>query len=88
MKHEVQRQLPTKPSIEDAKRILQADQYAYTDEEVTIIIDFIHRLAAIDLNIYEESIKTNPKVHHIKDYNNDHAKKSIPISKSQHRRAG
>lgn len=85
MKHEVQRQLPAKPSIEEAKRILQADQYAYTEEEVTIIIDFIHRLAAIDLNIYEQS---NPQIYHLKDYNNDHAKKSIPISKSQHRRAG
>ncbi|ACU61663.1 hypothetical protein [Chitinophaga pinensis] len=84
MKHEVQRQLPAKPSIEEAKRILQADQYAYTDEEVTIIIDFIHRLAAIDLNIYEQS---NPQIHHLKDYNNDQSKKSISISKSKHRRA-
>ena len=85
MKHEVQRQLPAKPSIEEAKRILQADQNAYTDEEVAIVIDYIHRLATIDLNIYEQ---LNPQAHQLKDYNNDHSKKSISISKSQHRRAG
>ncbi|MBW8684684.1 hypothetical protein [Chitinophaga rhizophila] len=85
MKHEVQRQLPAKPSIEEAKQILQADQYTYTDEEITIIIHFIHRLAGIDLNIYEQS---NPQIHHLKGYYNDYSKKSISISKSQHRRAG
>ncbi|GAA3922700.1 hypothetical protein GCM10022209_14930 [Chitinophaga oryziterrae] len=54
MRHEVQRQLLTKPSIEEAKQIPQADQYAYTDKEITIIINFIDRLAATELNIYEQ----------------------------------
>ncbi|MBW8683543.1 hypothetical protein [Chitinophaga rhizophila] len=85
MKYEFQRQLPAKPSIEEAKQIFQADQYAYTDEEVTTIIDFIHRLAATDLNIYEQS---NPQIHHLKDYNNDHSKKSISVSKGKYRRTG
>lgn len=88
MKHEVQHQLPTKPSMEESKRILQADQYGYTDKEVTIIIDFLYRLAAIDLNIYEESTRTNTQIIHIKDYNDDHSKKSIPISKGKYRRTG
>jgi hypothetical protein len=88
MKHEVQHQLPPKPSMEESKRILQADQYGYTDEEVSVIIDFLYRLAAIDLNLYEELIKTNTQVIHIKEYNNDHSKKSIPISKSKYRRTG
>jgi hypothetical protein len=88
MKYEVQHQLLPKPSMEESKRILQADQYGYADEAVSVIIDFLYRLAAIDLNIYEELIKTSTQVIHINDYNNDHLKKSIPISKGKYRRAG
>lgn len=88
MKHEVQHQLPVKPSMQACKRLLQADQYAYTDEEVSLIIDFLYRLAAIDLSIYEESIRRETPVIHIKEYKHDHSAKSIPISQSKHRRTG
>jgi hypothetical protein len=88
MKHEVQRQLPVKPSMEASKRLLQADKYAYTDEEVSLIIDFLYRLAAIDLSIYEDAISRDTPVIHIKEYTDDNSAKSIPISQGQHRRTG
>ncbi|GAA3922640.1 hypothetical protein GO495_02160 [Chitinophaga oryziterrae] len=88
MKHEIQRQLPAKPSMEVSKRLLQADKYDYTDEEVSLIIDFLHRLAAIDLNIYEDAIRKDTPVIQIKEYKDDHSAKSIPISQGQHRRTG
>lgn len=88
MKHEVQRQLPVKPSMEASKRLLQAEKYAYTDEEVSLIIDFLYRLAAIDLSIYEDAISRDTPVIHIKEYKDDHSAKSIPISQSKHRRTG
>lgn len=82
-------QLPAKPSMEASKRLLQADKYAYTDEEIPLIIDFLHRLAAIDLSIYEDSIRRDTPSIHIKEYTDDNnLAKSIPISQGYHRRTG
>ncbi|WP_089807676.1 hypothetical protein [Chitinophaga sp. YR627] len=88
MKQEAQHHLPIKPTLDDARQLLQADIYAYTDEEVTLIVDFIYRLAAIDLTIYEESLRNDTPVIHIKPYDDDHSTKSIPISEGKHRRTG
>lgn len=88
MKQEAQHHLPNKPTLDDARKFLQADIYAYTDDEVTLIIDFIYRLAAIDLSIYEESLRNDTPIIHLKQYDDDHSTKSIPISQSKHRRTG
>lgn len=44
-----------KYSLQKNRQLLNADKYGYTDEDVIKIVEFIHRLSAIDYSLYKES---------------------------------
>ena len=73
-------------SIEKAKAILNQRGISYTDEEITIIQNFITRLTEITL-AFQERIKAQ-RVIPITSINDHESAKSLPLHPCQYRRAG
>ncbi|MBN9379945.1 MAG: hypothetical protein J0H74_04230 [Chitinophagaceae bacterium] len=72
-------------TIDPSKAILNQHGINYTDEEITIIRDFITRLTEITLAFHERAkVK---RVIPITQINNHESAKSLPLHPSQHRRA-
>lgn len=72
--------------IEKAKAILNQHGISYTDEEITIIRDFITRLTEITLAFHERA--KSKRAIPITQINDHESAKSLPLHPCQHRRAG
>ncbi|MDR3712609.1 MAG: hypothetical protein P4L51_07330 [Puia sp.] len=71
--------------IEKTKAILNQHGISYTDEEITIIQDFITRLTEITLAFHERA--KSKRVISITQINDHESAKSLPLHPCQHRRA-
>ncbi len=96
MKKTAQRKTDRQPSFEIAtvrmltidrsKAILNQRSITYTDEEITIIRDFLTRLTEITLAFHERA--KAKRVIPITQINDHESAKSVPLHPRQHRRAG
>ncbi len=71
--------------IEKAKAILNQQGISYTDEEITIILNFITQLTEITLAFQERAKAT--RVITITQINDHESAKSLSLHPCQHRRA-
>jgi len=74
-------------SLAECKKILNADEYGYTDKEVLIIRDFLYSLAVVDYNYHEQKAKQKTKIIKLNIIDNDNTKKSHSLLQSEYRRA-
>jgi hypothetical protein len=70
------------------KKILNAEEYGYSDKDVLIIRDFLYSLAVVDFSYHERKANRETKIIEFNPVTNDNAKKSYPLLPSKHRRAG
>ena len=72
-------------SLEKCREIMKENGIEYTDEELLTLRDFLYRLFEISSSHYERRKENQAKVIDINQ--SDYEKKSIPLCKSEHRRA-
>jgi hypothetical protein len=72
-------------SLEKCREIMKENGIEYTDEELLTLRDFLYRLFEISNSHYERIKEREAKVIDINQ--KDYEKNSIPLCKSEHRRA-
>ena len=78
----------TKLDLDTCKRILNAIENAYTDQEVIRIRDYLYQLAEIECRYFKQwQIEQNINVIPI-NLSNHERKESIPLYPGEHRRTG
>ncbi len=75
-----------KLDLEICRKILNAGDRKYSDEEIVRIRDYLYRLATIECRFYDQWIneQTETPIINLKD----ETEKSIPLHQGQHRRTG
>ena len=74
-------------SFEESREILNSNGISYTDEEITIIREFMSRVTEIT-TAYFQRLKENNVNSFITPIENHDPTESIPLHPRQHRRAG
>jgi hypothetical protein len=75
-----------KLDLETCRKILNAGDRKYSDEEIIRITDYLYRLAAIECRFYDQWLneQTETPIINLQD----ETKKSIPLHQSKYRRTG
>lgn len=77
-----------KLDLDTCKRILNAGENAYTDQEIIRIRDYLYQLAEIECRYFKQwQTERNDNVIPI-NVNNNERKESIPLYPGEHRRTG
>jgi hypothetical protein len=74
-------------SLTECKRILHAELYGYSDEEVLLIRDFLYTLGVVDLANHQNQARTEAIIIEFKPTENEKSKKCHPVHPGKHRRA-
>lgn len=74
-------------SIEESKDILNSNGITYTDEEIMIIREFMHRVTEITTAYYQR-LKENPPTPLITSIENHDPTESIPLHPRKYGRTG
>ena len=78
----------TNLDLDTCKRILNAGENAYTDQEIIRIRDYLYQLAEIECRYFKQwQTEQNDNVIPI-NANNNERKESIPLYPGEHRRTG
>ena len=78
----------TKLDLDTCKRILNAGENAYTDQEIIRIRDYLYQLAEIECRYFKQwQTEQNNKVIPI-NANKHERKESVPLYPGEHRRTG
>jgi hypothetical protein len=75
-------------SFEESREILNSNGVTYTDEEITIIREFMARLTEITTAYFQRLKEKNTAHSFITPIENHDPTESIPLHPRQHRRAG